>query len=62
MTASRDAKGATAISDILQPAGGKFVSIHPKSKEMHLAANVSLLYDLFSMTTQRVENAAFTTW
>ncbi|KFY29080.1 hypothetical protein V493_02565 [Pseudogymnoascus sp. VKM F-4281 (FW-2241)] len=62
MTASGDAKGATAISDILQPAGGKFVSTRPKNEEMHLAANVSLLYDFFSMTTQREENAAFTTW
>lgn len=62
MTASGDAKGATAISDILQPAGGKFVSTRPKSEEMHLAANVSLLYDAFSMATQKEENAAFTTW
>lgn len=62
MTASGDAKGATAISDILQPAGGKFVSTRPKSEEMRLAANVSLLYDAFSMATQKEENATFTTW
>lgn len=62
MTASGDAKGATAISDILQPAGGKFVSTRPKSEEMRLAANVSLLYDFFSATTQKVANAAFTKW
>lgn len=62
MTASGDAVGATAISEILQPAGGKFASTRPKSEEMHLAANVSLLYDFFSMATQKVENEAFTAW
>ncbi|OBT43062.1 hypothetical protein VE00_05524 [Pseudogymnoascus sp. WSF 3629] len=62
MTASGDAVGATAISDILQPAGGKFVSTRPKSEEMRLAPNVSLLYGFFSMATQKAENAAFTTW
>lgn len=62
MTASGDAKGATALSEILQPKGGIFVSTRPKSEQMELAANVSLLYDFFSMTTQRVENADFTSW
>jgi NADPH:quinone reductase-like Zn-dependent oxidoreductase len=62
MTASGDAKGATAISDILQPAGGKFVSTRAKSDEMRLGDNVSLLYDFFSMATQKAENAAFTSW
>ncbi|CAI7620640.1 unnamed protein product [Penicillium pancosmium] len=62
MTASGDAKGATAISDILQPVGGKFVSTRPRSEDMDLAANISLLYDFFSMATQKAENADFITW
>ena len=62
MTASGDAKGANAISDILQPAGGKFASTRPKSEEMNLAGNVSLIYEFFSMTTQAPENADFTKW
>lgn len=62
MTASGDAKGASAISDILQPTGGRFVSTRPKSEDMHLAPNISLLYDFFSMSTQKMENMDFTTW
>ncbi|KFY80861.1 hypothetical protein V499_00316 [Pseudogymnoascus sp. VKM F-103] len=62
MTASGDAVGVNAISDILQPAGGKFVCTRPKSEEMRLAANVSLHYGFFSMATQKVENADFTAW
>ena len=62
MTASGDAKGANAISDILQPEGGAFASTRPKSDEMKLAGNVTLIYDFFSMTTQKPENADFTKW
>lgn len=62
MTASGDAAGASAISDILQPEGGKFASTRPKSEEMQLAPNVELLYDSFSMTTQKAENSDFTEW
>ena len=62
MTAAGDAKGANAISDILQPEGGAFASTRPKSHEMNLAGNVSLLYDFPSMTTQKPENADFTKW
>lgn len=62
MTAAGDAKGANAISDILQPEGGAFVSTRPKSHEMNLAGNVNLLYDFPSMTTQKPENADFTEW
>lgn len=62
LLASGDAKGANAISDILQPAGGKFVCTRPKSDAMNLAGNVSLIYDFLSMTTQNPENADFTKW
>lgn len=62
MSASGDARGANIISDILQPAGAKFVSTRSKSEEMNLAPNVSLIYDAFSMTTQKAENADFTKW
>lgn len=62
MTASGDAKGATAISDILQPEGGQFASTRPENNEMTLASNVKLLYDFFSMTTQKEENGDFTRW
>lgn len=51
-----------AISDILQPSGGTFASTRPKSDEMDLAENVTLIYDSFSMTTQQPENASFTQW
>ncbi|CAI7620610.1 unnamed protein product [Penicillium pancosmium] len=62
MSASGDVKGANAISDILQPFGGEFASTHPKTEAMQLAPNVSLLYDLFSMATQKKENEGFTNW
>lgn len=63
MTASGDVKGANLISEILQPqGGGRFASVRPQSSEMHLAGNVHLVYDFFSMTTQRPENADFTEW
>lgn len=62
LLASGDAKGANAINDILQPAGGKFVSTRPKSDGMNLDGNVSLIYDFLSMTTQKPENADFTKW
>ncbi|KAL4894281.1 chaperonin 10-like protein [Aspergillus ambiguus] len=62
MTASGDANGANAISEILQPGGGTFASVRPQSDEMHLAGNVHLIYDFFSMTTQKPENAVFTEW
>lgn len=62
MTASGDSKGATAISDILQPVGGQFASTRPENDEMKLASNVKLLYDFFSMTTQKEENRDFTRW
>lgn len=62
MTASGDAKGAKSISDTLQPTGGAFASTRPKSEEMNLAPNVRLVYDFFSMTTQKPENAGFSKW
>ena len=62
MTASGDVAGAHAISEILQPEGGVFVSTRPHSEEMHLAENVELLYDFYSMATQKPENAAFSKW
>ncbi|KAI3003071.1 hypothetical protein CBS147346_5536 [Aspergillus niger] len=62
MTASGDAKGASAISEILQPNGGTFASVRAQSNEMKLAKNVSLVYDFFSMTTQKPENSDFTEW
>lgn len=62
MTASGDAKGANAISEILQPNGGTFASVRAQSQEMNLAKNVRLVYDFFSMTTQKPENSDFTEW
>ncbi|GKZ39012.1 hypothetical protein AbraIFM66950_011670 [Aspergillus brasiliensis] len=62
MTASGDANGANAISEILQPNGGKFASVRPQSKEINLAQNVDLVYDFFSTTTQKPEYAEFTEW
>ncbi|KAJ1709100.1 putative alcohol dehydrogenase [Aspergillus flavus AF70] len=62
MTASGDAIGASALSEVLQPGGGTFASVRPQSDEMHLAGNVHLVYDFFSMTTQKPENTAFTEW
>lgn len=62
MTASGDAKGAKAISDILQPTGGVFASTRAKNDEMDLAPNVRLAYDFFSMTTQKPENKGFSKW
>nr|XP_001394807.2 alcohol dehydrogenase [Aspergillus niger CBS 513.88] len=62
MTASGDAKGANAISEILQPNGGTFASVRAQSNEMNLAKNVRLVYDFFSMTTQKPENSNFTEW
>lgn len=62
MTASGDAKGANALSEILQPGGGTFASVRPQSDEMQLAGNVHLAYDFFSMTTQKPENAGFAEW
>lgn len=62
MTASGDATGATAISDIMQPEGGQFASTRPQNDEMKLASNVRLVYDFFSMTTQKEENGDFTRW
>ena len=60
--ASGDVKGANAISDILQPAGGVFVSTRPQNDEMNLAGNVTLVYDFFSMTTQNPDHAEFSKW
>ena len=63
MTASGDVKGANLMSEILQPqGGGRFASVRPQSSEMQLAGNVHLVYDFFSMTTQKPENADFTEW
>ncbi|KAH8432859.1 zinc-binding alcohol dehydrogenase family protein [Aspergillus melleus] len=62
MTASGDAKGSSALSEILQPDGGTFASVRPQSSEMNLAKNVHLVYDFFSMTTQKPENGEFTEW
>ncbi|PYH68329.1 zinc-binding alcohol dehydrogenase family protein [Aspergillus vadensis CBS 113365] len=61
-TASGDAKSANAISDILQPNGGRFASVRPQSKEINLAQNVDLIYDFFSMTTQKEKYGDFTEW
>ncbi|KAJ5496980.1 hypothetical protein N7463_008967 [Penicillium fimorum] len=62
MTASGDDKGANAISEVLQPSGGRFASTRPKSEGMNLADNVSLIYDFFSTATQKAENRSFTSW
>lgn len=62
MTASGDAAGATAISNILQPEGGQFASTLPQNDAMRLASNVKLLYDFYSMTTQKEGNENFTRW
>ncbi|KAL3477203.1 chaperonin 10-like protein [Aspergillus californicus] len=62
MCASGDAPGANAISQILQPTGGKFASTRPKSDAMDLASNVELVYDVYSMTTQKPENEEFSRW
>lgn len=62
MTTSGDAKSANAISEILQPGGGTFASTRPKSDEMNLAGNVNLIYDAFSLSTQKPENAGFAKW
>ena len=62
VSASGDVKGANTISNILQPRGGKFGSTQPKKEGMHLAPNVVLTYDIFSMATQKAENAEFTKW
>ncbi|KAE8150648.1 chaperonin 10-like protein, partial [Aspergillus avenaceus] len=62
MTASGDPASANAISELLQPTGGEFASTRPASDETNLAANVRLLYDAYSLTTQKPENASFTEW
>lgn len=62
MTASGDAQSAMAISNVLQPTGGNFASTRPKSEGTQLAANVNLIYDFFSITTQKAENAEFSQW
>lgn len=62
LLASGDAKGVNAISDILQPRGGTFATTRPKSDDMNLAGNVNLVYDYFSMATQKPENADFAKW
>ncbi|GAQ44580.1 hypothetical protein AtubIFM56815_004748 [Aspergillus tubingensis] len=61
-TASGDAKSANDISDILQPNGGRFASVRAQSKEINLAQNVDLIYDFFSMTTQKEKYGDFTEW
>lgn len=62
MTASGDARSANPLSEILQPGGGTFASVRPQSDEMHLAGNVHLVYDSFSMIAQKPENTAFMEW
>lgn len=62
MTASGDVRSADSISEILQPGGGVFASTRPKNDEMKLAENVDLIYNSFSMTTQKPENAEFSKW
>lgn len=62
MTASGDATSANAISEVLQPEGGTFASVRAQSDEMKMPKNVQLVYDAFSMSTQKPENGVFTEW
>ena len=62
MSASGDNASANAISDILQPHGGRFVMTRPKNDQMHLAENVEYIYDFLAMITQKPENSSFSKW
>ena len=62
MTASGDTTSANAISEVLQPEGGTFASVRAQSDEMKMPKNVQLVYDAFSMSTQKPENGDFTEW
>jgi hypothetical protein len=62
MSASGDPASATAISEILQPSGGRFVTTHPKNDQMRLAENVEYIYDFLAMVTQKPENSVFSAW
>jgi NADPH:quinone reductase-like Zn-dependent oxidoreductase len=60
MTASGDPASHKAIGEILQPQGGKFVSVLPGQVE--LPGNVQAIYDAFSVSTQKPENSEFAKW
>jgi hypothetical protein len=62
MSASGDPAGATAISEILQPNGGRFVITRPQNDQMRVAGNVEYIYDYLSLTAQKPENFAFSNW
>lgn len=49
-TTSGDAASQTALATLLQPLGGKFASVLPKSVEVE--ANVEVVYGMFASTTQ----------
>jgi hypothetical protein len=62
MSASGDPASATAISDILQPNGGRFVITRPQNDQMCVAGNVEYIYEFFALATQKPENSIFSTW
>jgi NADPH:quinone reductase-like Zn-dependent oxidoreductase len=62
MSASGDPASATAISEILQPNGGRFVITRPQNDQMRLAGNVEYIYDSLAWATQKPENSAFSIW
>jgi hypothetical protein len=62
MSASGDPVSANAISEILQPNGGRFVMTRPKNDQMQVAENVEYIYDFLSMVTQKPENSTFSKW
>jgi len=62
MSASGDPASANAISEILQPDGGRFVITRPKNDQMRVAENVEYIYDFLSLATHKPENAPFSKW
>lgn len=62
MSATADPKAVNAIGEIMQPNGGEFVHVRPRSEEMILPNNVKMIYNSFSLLTQRPENAQLTEW
>jgi NADPH:quinone reductase-like Zn-dependent oxidoreductase len=60
-TASGDKNSQQALASLLQPSGGVFASV-ARSDIGELPENVKLIYDAFSMATQREEFAEFAAW
>ena len=60
MTASGDPVSQQVLSNLLQPAGGRFIST--RAGEVELPSNVERVYNTFELATQKPEFSEYAQW